>query len=187
MKYPKLLSEDAQYTRGRAVQLQNLLKWWDKDFKQTIYEFGCKRAEMAWLMAQVADHVYCWDIASAWKKYYDSYNCSNMTWVKPHHVPPVDTVYLGGVLHTVTMYHDCSVWIDNIVNWIDSPVWVFREVLDEWQDPKWPYSFEFPGWAKTQQALDRCTTLRITDVKTVSLPDHLSDSSPQRFFRCERK
>jgi len=187
MKYPKLLSEDSQYTRGRAVQLQNLLKWWNRDFKQTIYEFGCKRAEMAWLMAQVADHVYCWDVASAWKKYYDSYNCNNMTWVKPHHVPPVDTVYLGGVLHTVTMYHDCSVWIDNIVNWIDSSVWVFREVLDEWQDPKWPYSFESPGWAKTQQALDRCTTLRITDVKTVSLPDHLSDSSPQRFFRCERK
>ena len=43
------------------------------------------------------------------------------------------------------------------------------------------------GISKTQEALDRCTSLRITDVKTVSLPDHLSDSSPQRFFRCERK
>lgn len=187
MKYPKLLSKDIAYTRGRALQLQHLLKWWNSDFKGIIYDLGCKRSEMTWLLSQVADHVYCWDVISSWKSYSDSFKSDKITWVKPHHVPTVDTAYLAGVLHTVTMYHDCAAWIDKMVNWVDSPVWIFREVLDDWQDPHWPYSLESPGWAKTQEALDRCTTLRITDVKTVSLPDHLSDASPQRFFRCERK
>jgi len=172
--------------KGRIQQLKVMNKRWKSDLTGTIYEFGCKQGEMAWFMAQQAECVYCWDIHEEYKSFCDILPRKKPIWVKPHHVPLVDTVYLGGVLLWVAIDHDVSAWIDAHVNHIQAPVWIFRENLEAWVDDRVPYSYTSPGWAKTQECVEQGSTLRITDIKEASTLNVDGRIDVNRFIRCER-
>lgn len=195
MKTPPHLK--TAYTQGRTQQLKQLLTWWPERFKQKrVFDIGCARGEMTWLIAQVATQVYCWDIASRFEHNIQQLKSSNILWCRPHHVPSVDTVYAAGVLQNVMIRQDCVTWIDSWASFIDVDWWIFREVLhafpsnakpnSAYYGDQWPASHYESGWGGTEQVINQCKTLEVIDQYTVALPDHHSAASPQRFLLCKK-
>lgn len=195
MKIPSRLR--THHCLGRSKQLNQLVKWWPESFiKSTIFDLGCKDGEMSWLMSHVAKHVWCWDIGSRCQEVIESYNRPNLAWCSPHHVPEVDTVYLGGVLQNVAILEDPAAFLDRMVPWIAADTWIFREQLlpyprvstptSLYYGEAWPEEYHKSGWQETQQAIDGCAHLSIQIVHEITLPDNLSEATPQRFIKCKK-
>lgn len=172
-----------------------MVKWWPQHFRsQRIYDLGCRDGAMTWCMSQVADHVWCWDIGSRSQLSVDALKQPNIQWIRPHHLPAVDTVYLGNVLAGTALIQDPTVWLTNIVTWIDAPIWIFREVMHGWEGAKpnslafgeaWPEQYRLHGWHESERVIQECTALELLEKREVQLKDNLGDTD-QRFFLCKK-
>lgn len=191
MKKQKLpIHINNEFTVSRLRHIQWVVQTWPDTIKnRQVFEFGCKRGETVWALAQHAHTVWCWDFKTNFRSSVERLNLPNVHWIRPHWAPHIDTVYCAGVLPYLPYQSKLwSDWLDDHVTNFDANCWIFKEARSYDGVVDGPMN---SNWTRTEEVIRSSKTLRIDAIRDIKLKELTHDQTsthlrPLRFFLCSK-